>query len=403
MRFPVAGFYLDVDEFGTPISAVLVEPVPEEPALALSPLHWIGCCSTNDRRTTALDEIDHVLEDAGIADYLALFVDHDRSNPAVIHPYLCYLVLARVPAPVGASLRDGNIFGIDDYCNAGETDYPDWQVEEAIIAAFHSRWFGKCDSMEQGYPEKLTGLLELAWSVTSVHRRGKLRSQTAYSDDFLIHLCSVESRNAVLYRRLIRPEFSLGWTNTLDNVAYTLQGNPVWQQGTLYYLADIAQRFPRCSVSIECYNPMNFLMYLYDAIRKDDSRYFPSIRILVINDKEMRLLLGKLCWNGTRARPPEEVINRAFGSFDEFFLSQPTQTAWEYENTVCELYGLSYRLTEVIGQTNDPIDLRELVVGDEGCQWVTVDRVDDSFHDFLASSSDHFEALCKLFSTFFVE
>jgi hypothetical protein len=145
---------------------------------------------------------------------------------------------------------------------------------------------------------------------------------------------------------------------------------------------------------------MNFFRHLCEAIRENDLRYFPSMRILVVdaNASEIRCLIGEMCWDGTIPRAPEEVISEAFGSLPEFIISQTIHTAWEYEGEVCRLYGLSYRLTEVIERAGNSREFQELVVGAESCEWVPVDGVDDSFDDFLVSSAEHFEALSRWFA-----
>jgi len=365
--FSVTGFDLVVDRDGTPIEAKVVQPAPEDPVLALSPVHWIGCSSTEDRRRSVLAEIDSVLAKAAVEDYLALFIDHVLSNSTVVYPYVCYLLLGRIPRETVASLREHNILGIGDYCDEKDTytdtdtDHPEWQGEEAVVAGLYV--IGQCDSAEHGYPEKLAGLLSSSWRVKAVHRRGKFSSRAVYPDDVLIRLCAgVESRNAVMFSTFLRPAFLLRWNKTLDDLTYTLEGNRAWKQGALHYLAEIAKSYPDGSVSIRIYNPMNFLVHLHQAVKKCEPAYLPAMQIMIVDgeSKELRCLIGRLSWDGTTPNSPVEVVRQVFGGSDDFFLSQQLHTAWEYEETLCRLHGVSYRLIEVVERVDKPPEFREL-------------------------------------------
>lgn len=342
--YPVEGFRLCVSKSGEALSAEKVVPLPEEPGVGLSPVHWAACCTSQAQRNGVYARLSAMLTSAGVQDYLVFFIDHDLTHPAVIHPLLCYVVLGRIAEPLRQRMLSANTLEVADY---GEGEYPDWAVEEAIASQLHV--VDGYDSAEFPSPEQLCGMLNDTWRIARIARHGVFASETIYPEPMLTALATaVEGGNAVVFSAVTRPAFEAQWRMLLEGLRRTLLGNVVWSEAVPAYLQEIAKTLPSATVSIHVYNPMNCLMHLNMGATLSDQRYFPALQIAAEDPatSTLCLLRGGWKWNGVAPPPPEDIINRAFGDFDRFLLAMAMHCTWETDDEVCALHGLHYDLVE---------------------------------------------------------
>jgi hypothetical protein len=231
--------------------------------------------------------------------------------------------------------------------------------------------------------------------VTAVHRSGRVSSERIYPDESIVRLCAqTESRNAVLFSTIGRPDFRARWRKSINDLSYTLEGNSVWKTGTLQYLDRIARDHPSASVAIHVYNPMNILVHLHMATRDSESGYLPAMSVVVDDgDSTVRVLLGRLSWSGIRPPSPELIVRQVFGDPSVFLITQTVHTHWEYEEEVCRHFGLSYGLLEVLHRPGAPPEFRQFILDDGIGRWVPVAKPDESFGAFVAQSGEYFRDL----------
>jgi hypothetical protein len=398
--FPVSGFRLTVDADGTPTKADAVRATDEDRELILAPVHWIGCHATREDRQSTISDIVNSFAGIGVPEYLILSVDHDGSNERIIHPFVSYVVLGRVPLELADSLSQRNLLGLADQDDNEEDNASEWHLEEAILSALYG--VGSPDSVESGWPEKLLGMLNSAWTVTSIHRHGRIASERIYPNDDVIRLCTqTGSRNAILFSTIVRPEFRARWQKALDDLGYTLEGNSIWKSGTLQYLNEVARSHPTASVAVHVYNPMNLLLHLCLVTRDSEPRYLPELNVVVDDgSNQVRFLFGRLAWNGVRPPDPELIVRDVFGDPSMFILSQTMHMQWQHEEEVARHYGLSYYLLEVALRANAQPVFREFSIGDDVYTWSRVDAPDDSFARFLAHCGDDFKKLAQWLSRY---
>jgi hypothetical protein len=397
-EFPVVGFRLTVDLDGTPRTVDAVKPLTEEESgLNLSPNHWAACHGTRETRDATIRETIKILDQAEVVDYVILKIDYTGTSSRVIHPFVCYTAVGRIPLDVAESLRDREALEIDD-CEVEEGEGQEWAVEDAVISSLHV--VRSADSVEAGWPEKLIGMLNSGWKVQGVYRHGKLSSEAIYPDDAVVRLCTqIESRNAILFSTLVRPEFRARWVKALDDLSYTLEGNSIWKKGTNYYLSEIAREHFTSSIAIHIYNPLNILVHMHLAAKTSNMNYLPIMSVVVIvSSTEVRIVTGQLSWNGRRPPQPAAVVRQVYGDEVNFLLAQAIHTTWKYEEELCRLYGFSYRLFEYIARHNVAPEVRELVVEDGGCWWRPACEPDDSFVRFLDQSESHLSKLADWFA-----
>lgn len=369
--FEVEGRQLYTDVNGKPIRSEIVTPLAEAPVFELCPEHWMVACEFEAGRASVVTRIEEMLSGAGIEDYVVFLIDYKGGNPRVIYPFLYYFVPGRIPEPDRSRLLAQNALEIAEY---EDPDHPDWLVEEAIVSYLHVAVDLEVSTRELdiGSPEKLAGLLNDGWEVRQVLRPGRLlRSPKIFPDDEVVHSAQGRSgQNRVYYSAIVSPRFKHRWGRISHEVSESLKGNSYWLRGLEAYLAEVVDRWPDSTVSLNIYNPLDCLSYLVKTLETGDSRYLPEIQVFVDNTgttgQGSRLLIGQWAYAGRRMLRPRQIVNGLFGGIQNYGLHHQFHTICEHEDRVMRALGLRYQLVEVTFASSGEPDARQRPRGSRG-------------------------------------
>lgn len=374
--FSIEGLRIDVSEDNLDFHAQPVSPLPIVQGRFIAPWHNIYWYADNDSFQKGIASIEEAYRQKGIVDYVIvkLYLPN-RSTPderraalqaqvanllnvaeptlagsftnisIPVYEYVAYTALQILPKSKCMEIisRDE-----DEMENVQEI-LPHMEENEALRYLHESIEsvdpFPQCNYYEIGSPAKFSKLLDLAnCTVLGIIRHGIFLRNIVLTDDII---CSeLEAKDGSTGQKLKR---NVGMqnlaqvTNLKEDIATTLESNPVWRNHILQIIEDIKSEFPDSTIDINVFNPGTGIFTIYYAVTKEAGfLYLPSYYILVKNPDAARLYFGALEASGSAITFPQ-LLQKYYGGCMTALL---TTVTWggsdERDSDIIEDLGAQY-------------------------------------------------------------
>jgi hypothetical protein len=332
---------------GTVTSAKVVKLVRTSGALTISRAQAVYLFTSHDRRNAAAAHLVTAARSARVADFAILAIDYRGNNPTVCYRFGLYFFFA-------SSLQILSAEEASEIKQSMEWDDGLDHPEENFLAAINERLLGTFDEFEIGYPEKLTNIRR-DWRIAILVREGRLdRSSSPLTDEDILRLAqAIAGGGSAYFCKITSPKFHAEWGRVRAELEPVLLGIPNWEAQVAAFLDETEKRDPAATVSIAVYNPANLLISLYSLATRRTLEHCPTVEIVVeaATGKEARILSGVLMWTGrSLAIDAEEVINKIYGSLDEWMIAVHLNATWEFERAALEAHEIVAPLVEFVNR-----------------------------------------------------
>ncbi|MGO8927743.1 MAG: endonuclease NucS domain-containing protein [Limisphaerales bacterium] len=331
--YAVQGFQIVALSDGTVTSASQVSLVPPVEALHLSRIQGVYLAQKRDENNQRAIALSAAAKRIGIQDFVILSCEHDSSNPPVAFGHALWFCFSSpfrmMSKPEIAKLK--NSIEWDD-----DLDEP----EENFLCALNQDSEAYCDTLEIGYPEKLTNL-ERSWKISVLVREGRLSSNASLlTDEEIMRLAKkVEGGSQVYFGKICSPHLKAAWKQMLVDLRLPLKGNRLWEKTVPVFLKKVASESPQATVSVSLYNPCNLLLSLYHVGSCSDYSRCAYLEICVEDrvGKQFTVLASSLAWNGKPVSiAPEALVENVYGFFE-----MSCANGAEYEDRAMSAHNLS--------------------------------------------------------------
>jgi len=355
--YSVQGLSINALEDGTVNQVEKVTLAARGEPIVFSRAHSIYLFNDEADRDVNIRKLGEAVERVWITDYVLLRCDYVGNNPSVIHRYAAYLAMV---SPL-SSLKDHEFADLKEQIEwHDDLDFPDENLLAAVSLTSERNW----DSFEIGYPEKLV-TISTEWKVAVALRGGRLRSdRSLFSDAEILRMVkAIEGGSPFYLVKIASPKFPAAWNELRANLEPIILSNSQWARIVPYYLDSIEAEASDASVSVSIYSAFNFPMTLFYLSNGDWSRC-AHLEIVVDHTSvsEVRLLTSDLAWNGkVVADPPSKIMDRVYGSFDEWKWRTHFHETSEKEDIAMKAHGFSTPLVEMVFSQNEQPKAQEVI------------------------------------------
>jgi hypothetical protein len=334
---PVHGYQLEVSSSGKVAKATPVRPVPTSQEREICPNHMVYLFAFAEMRDRAMSQIASAISSVGIKDFCILKMD--RRAKIIPYPYASYAAMDVVVPSDRFGLAERFLVDLE----AEEFKENQWFLEECAWAAINSKI--DCDSMEIGYPEKLSPLLQ-TWSVKGFHRFGRFSDAEVMPDETMLQqLTGLSGNHSAAFRSVASPRFQQAWDKTLLSAQLCMTSSTALKSIFDWYtLRGVSTE---ATFAIQIFNPANIMASLYAFATRADPDYFPSLEIVVMDGNHVRVLEGFIVWDGTTfPREPSEIAGTIDRSSWNFFFLWSNGGLAEYDSRIMRAHGLAFVFVE---------------------------------------------------------
>lgn len=364
-------------------------------AVKISRVQCIYLYNTAGRRDECLNHLVAVTKESGIEDFAVFRCDYSGKDTRVVYPYCHYLCFSSPALSLTVAAFER--------CKA----HIDWEEgldePDGNFAAYINNSMGKfCDTLEIGYPEKLTNIRAGGWAISVSARFGRLGQVNAVltNEEIIALAQSVDGGSPIYLHKITSPRFNVGWKQLRGDLDTLLLGNVAWREVTSRFLAEVESASSSATVSISIYNPANILMAFYWIAWNQDYSKCPHLEI-VVEDKatgQVRILIGILVWDRQLIHStPDELMNQVYGGEFEWLAAVTMHRTFEAEDSALTAHHLRAATVEwrfdadrVMGPTE------VLTVDGKLCRQPFNDANQRPFVQFISTHSDYLAALKAL-------
>jgi hypothetical protein len=371
-----------------------VELLKKVAALKISRAQCIYLYQTARARDDHLDKLVDTVKAAGVEDFSIFRCDYLEGAETIMFPYGYYLCFSsptlNLPSADLEQLK-ARIEWEDDL------DEPD----DNFVAYVNMATRDLCESLEIGYPEKLTNL-HAKWSVSVLVRSGRFdRNQSVVTDEEIIALAqNVDGSSPIYLGKISSPRFKASWKQLRADLELVLRGNDNWQEIVPLYLDEVEGVAPTATVSIAVYNPTNLFFALYSIACNRDYSKCPCLEIVVEDSAAglIRTLIGVLAWNGQEIlATPSELINQVYGDETEWLAAVAMHGTFEEEDAALSAHHLAALTVEWRLKANQEIGPKRILVENgQICRrpfskenWQPIEAFAQAHPDYLAALNDY--------------
>ena len=392
--YSVEGFSIDVDPTGIVTRAERLALVPSTAAIAVSREQVVFLFRTLAVRNDALASLAEAARSVRLRDFFLISLDY-LGNPSSLEcAHAVYLVFA---SPL-TGLTPENAASVRESLNwDSELDSP----EENFLVALIQKWRGHADSVEIGFPEKLTNL-RATWHAIVSYRAGRFaKPESPLDDSDLLALAqSIRGGSGVYLCRVLSPRFGRQWAQLLLDVELVLRGMPHWVSAVAAYLDEVATGDPRATVSVALHNPANLLMTLHSIAAREDYSHCPHLEVVVEHEEtlEIRILSGVLTWSQVAvAAQPEELVSSVYGSLERWLFAVHFHETFQYEASALAAHGLVPIVVEFCSRLGEESPPSLLELSGRDLQRTPFDfEKFGSVAEFASSNNEYLVALMAL-------
>jgi Endonuclease NucS len=326
-------------------------------AVKISGAQCIYLYRTAATRDQQLDALAARVKAAGIKDFSIFRCDLSGQDSRVIFShglYLCFSSpLRNLPSNEVEALKSRLEW--EDGLN---------EPDENFLVAINAAMFDCCDTLETGYPEKLTNIRE-NWSVSVAIRSGRLAQESSvFADHEIIALAqAIDGGSPIYLGRTSSPRFKVAWKQLREDLHAVFRGNDRWQEIVPRFLDEVEANTPDATVSFSVYNPTNLLMALYWIAWNEDYSKCPHLEIVVEDTVAgtVKMLIGFLGWDTQMIQAsPEELMNQIYGGDCEWMGAVTMHLTFNVEDAALAAHHLLALTAEWCFEGGQAIGPREL-------------------------------------------
>jgi hypothetical protein len=371
-----------------------VELLKKAAALNVSRAQCVYLYQTASTRDDHLDKLVAAVKAAGLEDFCIFRCDHLGSGETIMYPYGYYLCFSSptLSLPTAELERlKARIEWEDDF------DEPD----ENFVAHVNAAAQDICESLEIGYPEKLTNI-RAQWSVAVSIRSGRFdRNRPILADEEIIALAqAVDGGSPIYLGKTSSPRFEASWKQLRADLEPVLRGNERWGETVPRFIDGVEDAAPTATVSVSVYNPTNLFLTLYSIASNRDYSKCPRLEIVVDDSAagQVRVLIGFLAWNGQGIlATPSELINQIYGDETGWFAAVAMHGTFEEEDAALSAHHLAALTVEWRLESNQKTGPKQILAengqisrrpfSEENCR--PIEAFAQAHPDYLAALKDY--------------
>jgi hypothetical protein len=360
--YPVEGMLITALSNGVVEDISKVTLLKKGCALKISRAQCVYLYENAARRDRQFNRLVAAVKGAGVEDFAILRCDYSGKNPRVVYAHANYLCFASpLPDLTGAEAeRLKARIEWDDNLN---------EPDENFIVHINTAMLDFYDSLEIGYPEKLTAI-RADWSTSVSARAGRLsRDQSVLTDEEIIAMAqAVEGGSHFYLGKISSPRFEASWTRLRADLDLVLRGNRRFQEVVPRFIDEVKADAPTATVSVSIYNPCNLFLTLYWIAWTQDYSRCPQLEIVVEDRVKgwVKVLIGFLAWDGQDIQAtPEEIANRVYGDDSGWLLAVTLHETFEDEDSAVTAHHLRVITVEWLFEKDREIGPTEVHVEDK--------------------------------------
>ena len=340
---PTEGIVITAESDGIVTAArAYIAPVVEQP-VNISRSQHVVLFVKEEARDRSVAQVVEAAKNAKLSDFAIFSANYEGANSSVIYPYGVYIVFS---SPLdGLNSKEATKIKRSIAWD-GELDEPDENFLIALLNSLESVG----DTSEVGSPERLSALAAQQWRVTVVHRNGRYAANALLlSDAVLIAEAKKTQGGAAHYIECTAsPRYLPSWKKLKKDSKLVLLGNLAWSKTFEAIIAHVERTQRSATVSTHLYYLGDIVFGLAKLCSSGDTRYLPSMQLVVTDVDETVLYVGTVAWNG---RPvslsSEDWIKKAYGSIEENCLMRQFGEQWTKDDEACRLLGLQNVVLEI--------------------------------------------------------
>lgn len=373
--YQLMGYKLESDEKANNIFFTKIEPLPKDKhKYELYYKHYIYLYEENIDRNNAAKNILLTANKSIVEGGVVISIDYMGKNPIIIYKNAHYVAYTKVSDVLRQKWISENIEYYEDNLKHDiETDI-DEEISCNIGHSLH-------DSMDIGYPEKLTNMLIDGWKVRAIDRFGTLKNTKKIITDqqIIADACGIYGTHTSLYMKLHNPLHKKSWEKAKKKIQYSLLGNHIWKNLVNSLLTHVEQEHPDSDVAFYIFNPLNILYSMYEYTNKNSSSYFPQIDITVSSNSKKELIVLRSILVLDKSKKDIDInkaVSSIYGSVYGFFDTVHFHEVWRNDDKLVELLNYRYLNFLYLIKQNE---VEKLVVGDN-----VSDVIDEDPHNYIA-------------------
>lgn len=385
--FSIEGIKINVDNDKMDFEVESVTPLTITQGRFIAPWHNVYWYADKDALQQGISEIEKSYREKGIEDYIIVKIyipnrltEEERSSALraqlaqnlnvpeselstalfssiPVHEYIAYTALQILSKDTCIQIISGDT----DTLNEVQEILPDMNEEEALcylhecVEAISPR--PKCDHYEIGYPAKFSYFSrEENGCLCGIVRHGIFKRNPLLNDDMLYaELKGEDGSTGQKFKQIVDVKDLANIKKLKENIANTLEYNPVWRSHILRIIEDIKSEFPDSKMEISVFNPgTGVLTFYYAMVKEYGFLYIPNYYILVKNPNDIRMYFGTLEATGS-AIPFSEVLKKYYhGNVLELLLSMTWGGNDIRDSDIIEDLGAQYRSYRVDISNDQP-------------------------------------------------
>lgn len=339
------GFLIEANEEGVVREAKPFTPLTLSAPLRIERAQTIYFfCDSNDRNR-ALSGIASAAEKSSIFDFYIISMDYGGDNTQVIHPHAACFIFS---APVDYE----NPISLKEFIVTTGIDWDDLEDPSENFLCWHGTFLSiDYDSMEIGYPEKLSSMISDGWRSQVTYRGGRYsdNSEILTEEILLAQARQIEGGAGFYLYRTCSPRFKPGWDTFRKDLARVTLGCAAWNNGIAKILEEIESGRPDATVSLYIYNPTDIVLTIAKAFADQDYRYLPSFQLIESSPSRICTYLGFLAWSGTTPNfLGDEFLSRYFDGVEGYFWMINFHEQYKRYDAACSALGLESLVLEVL-------------------------------------------------------
>ena len=387
------GFLIEANQEGVVQEISPFRPLTLSTPLQVERVQSIYFFRDADDRDSAVKGIVSAADKASMFDFFVIAMNYGGENPQVIHRHAAYFVFS---APVDYK----NPVKLQEFI---DTTGMEWEKLEQPAENFLC-WFGdflsiEYDSMEIGYPEKLSLMASERWSTNIAHRGGRYTDNASILTEaiLLAQAMKIEGGAELYLYRTCSPRFQAGWNSFKNDLARVTLGCAAWDQLIAGILRKIETKRPDATVSICIYNPTDIVLTIAKASENQDYSYLPNFQLIESSPARTCTYLGLLAWTGSTPNfLGDEFLSRYFDGAENYFWMTNFHQQHQRYDAACAALGLESVVVEVLnpGAQTETARLLRRRAGDADLQQTL------SFEQFIAENALFSKSLVALLRSF---
>lgn len=375
--FSIEGIQIDVSEDDLDFQVQTISPLPIVQGRFIAPRHNVYWYADSSAFQQGIDAIEHAYQQKGIDDYVIvkfylpdystpderraalqaqvagmLNVEESKLSDSLLnisipaYEYIAYTavqMLSKDKCLQIISCDNDNMEEVQELLPSMEEDEALYYLHECVEFAEPSP---QCAHYEIGYPAKFSKFREFPDCTSlGIIRHGIFLRNAVLTDEVIYsELEGKDGSTGQKFKKSVDMQNPAHVKNLKEEIAATLETNPVWRNHILQIIEEIKSKFPDSEIDIYVFNPSTGVLTIYYALTKEDGYlYLPSYYILVKNPTETRMYFGALEASGSSMTFPQLLQEYYDGDLATLLMTVTWGGKDERDSDIIEDLGAQYR------------------------------------------------------------